>query len=224
MAAIIFNVLPLIPYLSVFIFVSLGGPSGVQPAPQAAAAALRALRAALANAHAFPQLRAPTGSSPWRGNKKAAGIRQSLFYSMVGRQGFSLLRRRPLRRFRALRAALANAHAFTQLRAPTGSNPCTGNKRATNRSRSLSFLWWAVRGSACSAGGRCGAFAPCALRWQTLTRLLSSAPRRVRTRASATKKRPAGADRFLFYGGPSGVRTLDLGIKSEILFALALEQ
>ena len=69
------------------------------------------------------------------------------FFSMVGRQGFSLLRRRPLRRFRALRAALANAHAFTQLRAPTGSNPCTGNKKATNRSRSLSFLWWAVRGS-----------------------------------------------------------------------------
>ena len=41
----------------------------------------------------------------------------------VGRQGFSLLRTRTLRRFRALRAALANAHAFTQLRAPTGSNP-----------------------------------------------------------------------------------------------------
>ena len=69
-------------------FLFYGGPSGVQPAPQAAAAALRALRAALANAHAFPQLRAPTGS-----------------------------------------------------------NPCTGNKKATNRSRSLSFLWWAVRGS-----------------------------------------------------------------------------
>ena len=88
-----------------------------------------------------------SGSNPWRGNKKAAGIRQSLFYSMVGRQGFSQLRRRPLRRFRALRAALANAHAFTQLRAPTGSNPCRGNKKATNRSRSLSILWWAVRGS-----------------------------------------------------------------------------
>ena len=66
MAAIIFNVLPLIPYLSVFV--------------------------------SFPFL--------W-----------------VGRQGFSLLRTRTLRRFRALRAALANAHAFTQLRAPTGSNP-----------------------------------------------------------------------------------------------------
>lgn len=61
MAAIIFNVLPLIPYLSVLI---------------------------------------------------------SFSFLWVGRQGFSLLRRRPLRRFRALRAALANARAFTQLRAP----------------------------------------------------------------------------------------------------------
>ena len=33
-------------------------------AVQAAAAALRALRAALVNAYAFPQLRAPTGSTP----------------------------------------------------------------------------------------------------------------------------------------------------------------
>ena len=92
---------------------------------------------------------------PWQ--QKSDQPESIAFFSMVGRQGFSLLRRRPLRRFRALRAALANAHAFTQLRAPTGSNPCRGNKKATNRSRSLSFLWWAVRGSACSAGGRCGA-------------------------------------------------------------------
>ena len=108
MAAIIFNVLPLIPYLFVFISYSL----------------------------------------LW-----------------VGRQGFSLLRRRPLRRF-----------------------------------------------------------APCALRWQTLTRLLSSAPFRVRTRAAVTKSGRHPPVAFLFYGGPSGVRTLDLGIKSEIPFALALEQ
>lgn len=81
----------------------------------------------------------------------------------VGRQGFSLLRRRPLRRFLALRAALANAHAFTQLRAPTGSNPCLGNKKA------------------------------------------------------------AGIRQSLFYslGGPSGVRTLDLGIKSPLLCQLS---
>lgn len=41
-----------------------GGPSGGQPASQAAAAALRALRAALVNAYAFPQLRALSGSTP----------------------------------------------------------------------------------------------------------------------------------------------------------------
>ena len=64
-------------------------------------------------------------------------------------------------------------------------------------------------------------FAPCALRWQTLTRFLSSAPFRVRTRAPVTKKRPTGVDRFLFYGGPSGVRTLDLGIKSPLLCQLS---
>ena len=151
-------------------------------------------------------------------------------------------------------------------------------KRPASASR-FSILWWAVRGSACSAGGRCGAsrlarcagkrsrvssaprpdgfepmhrqqksdqpesiaffsmvgrqgfsllrrrplrrFAPCALRWQTLTRFLSSAPRRVRTHAPATKKRPTGVDRFLFYGGPSGVRTLDLGIKSPLLCQLS---
>lgn len=56
----------------------------------------------------------------------------------VGRQGFSLLRRRPLRRFLALRAALANAHAFTQLRAPTGSNLCTGNKKS-DQPESIAF-------------------------------------------------------------------------------------
>ena len=139
-----------------------GGPSGVRPAPQAAAAALRALHAALANAHAFTQLRALSGSNPCTGNKKSDQPESIAFLSMVGRQGFGLLRRRPLRRF-----------------------------------------------------------APCALRWQTLTRLLSSAPFRVRTRAPVTKKRPTGVDRFLFYGGPSGVRTLDLGIKSPLLCQLS---
>lgn len=57
----------------------------------------------------------------------------------VGRQGFSLLRRRPLRRFRALRAALANAHAFPQLRALSGSNPCRGNKKAAGIRQSLFY-------------------------------------------------------------------------------------
>ena len=35
-----------------------------------------------------PYIERGSGSNPCRGNKKAAGIRQSLFYSMVGRQGF----------------------------------------------------------------------------------------------------------------------------------------
>ena len=49
---------------------------------------------------------------------------------------------------RALRAALANARAFPQLRALTGSTPCTVNKkrRPTFVDR-LNMLWWAVRGS-----------------------------------------------------------------------------
>ena len=76
-----------------------------------------------------PYIERGSGSNPCRGNKKAAGIRQSLFYSMVGRQGFSLLRRRPLWRFRALRAALANAYAFSKLRALSGSTPCEVNKK-----------------------------------------------------------------------------------------------
>ena len=51
--------------------------------------------------------------------------------------------------------------------------------------------------------------------------LRRSVPRRVRTHAATTKKRPTGVDRFLFYGGPSGVRTLDLGIKSPLLCQLS---
>lgn len=43
-------------------------------AVQTVAAALRALRAALVNAYAFPQLRAPTGSTPCEVNKKATSL------------------------------------------------------------------------------------------------------------------------------------------------------
>ncbi len=52
------------------------------------------------------------------------------------------------RRCGALRAALVNAYAFPQLRAPTGSTPCEVNKkrRPTIADR-LNMLWWAVRGS-----------------------------------------------------------------------------
>ena len=55
----------------------------------------------------------------------------------VGRQRVSLLRRRPLRRQGALRAALTNAYAFPQLRALSGSTPCEVNKKATSLSQSL---------------------------------------------------------------------------------------
>ena len=79
-----------------------------------------------------------TGSNPCTG-KKSDQPELIAFYSMVGRQGFSLLRRRPLRRFRALRAALTNAHAFTQLRALSGSNPCRGNKKAAGIRQSLFY-------------------------------------------------------------------------------------
>ncbi len=47
-------------------------------AVQAAAAALRALRAALVNAYAFPQLRALSGSTLCEANKKATSRSQSL--------------------------------------------------------------------------------------------------------------------------------------------------
>ena len=90
MAAIIFNVLPLIPYLSVFISFSFlwVGRQGFSPLRRRPLRCFRALRAALANAHAFTQLRAPTGSNPCTGNKKSDQPESIAFFSMVGRQGF----------------------------------------------------------------------------------------------------------------------------------------
>lgn len=64
------------PKLTVLMY--FGGPSGGQPALQTVAAALRALRAALVNAYAFSQLRAPTGSTLCKVNKKATSLSQSL--------------------------------------------------------------------------------------------------------------------------------------------------
>ena len=95
------------------------------------------------------------GFEPVPRQQKSDQPKSIAFFSMVGRQGFSLLRRRPLRRF-----------------------------------------------------------APCALRWQTLTRLLSSAPRRVRTHALATKK-AAGIRQSLFYSmvGRQGFEPWTLGLK-----------
>ena len=143
-------------------FLFYGGPSGVQPAARAAASARSRLARCAGKRSRVSSAPRPFGFEPVHRQQKSDQPESIAFFSMVGRQGFSPLRGRPLRRF-----------------------------------------------------------APCALRWQTLTRLLSSAPRRVRTHALATKKRPTGVDRFLFYGGPSGVRTLDLGIKSPLLCQLS---
>ena len=129
------------------LFYSMVGRQGFGPAARATAAALSRLARCAGKRSRVSSAPRPFGFEPVHRQQKSDQPESIAFFSMVGRQGFSLLRRRPLRRFRALRAALANAHAFTQLRAPTGSNPCRGNKKATNRSRSLSFLWWAVRGS-----------------------------------------------------------------------------
>ena len=129
------------------LFYSMVGRQGFGPAARATAAALSRLARCAGKRSRVSSAPRPFGFEPVSRQQKSDQPKSIAFFSMVGRQGFSLLRRRPLRRFRALRAALANAHAFTQLRAPTGSNPCRGNKKATNRSRSLSFLWWAVRGS-----------------------------------------------------------------------------
>ena len=98
-----------------------------------------------------------------RSTKKATSRSQSLYNALVGRQGVSLLRRRPLRRQGALRAALVNAYAFPQLRALSGSTPCEVNKK--DGQPKLTVL--------------------------------------------------------TCFGGPSGGRTLDLGIKSPLLYQLS---
>ncbi len=90
MAAIIFNVLPLIPYLSVFILFSFlwVGRQGFSLLRR------RPLRRFVPCALRWQTLTRLLSSAPRRvrtrgaATKKAAGIRQSLFYSMVGRQGF----------------------------------------------------------------------------------------------------------------------------------------
>ena len=57
--------------------------------PPASAAALRALRAALENADAFPQLRTLAGSNPMRwAQKRKAPIAGGLSNQVVGDEGF----------------------------------------------------------------------------------------------------------------------------------------
>lgn len=83
------------------------------------------------------QLRAPTGSTPCEVNKKATSLSQSLYNALVGRQGGQPALQAAAAALRALRAALVNAYAFSQLRALSGSTRCEVNKKATSLSQSL---------------------------------------------------------------------------------------
>ena len=114
------------------------GPSQFKVAGKGIAPALRAcgplrrfraLRATLANAIAFPQLRALTGFDSVQGLHKRKGplCRGPSQFKVAGKGIAPALRAcGPLRRFRALRATLANAIAFPQLRALTGFDSVQG--------------------------------------------------------------------------------------------------
>ena len=148
--------------------------------PPASAAALRALRAALENACAFPQLRTLTGSNPSAmGPKRKAPIAGGLVIQVVGDEGYRVRLAPPASAaaLRALRAALENACAFPQLRTLTGSNPSAmGPKRKAPIAGGLVIQ--VVGDEGCRVRLRrplplraCG---PCVLRWKTLR--VSSAP------------------------------------------------
>ena len=98
----------------------------VRLAPPASAAALRALRAALENACAFPQLRTLTGSNPSaRCPNKNGPLSRTVIKQVVGDEGcpHAASPPAPASGLRPSRAALENACAFPQLRTLTGSNP-----------------------------------------------------------------------------------------------------
>ena len=153
--------------------------------------------------------------------KKATGIRRSLFYSMVGRQGFGPAARATASALSRLARCSDKRSRVSSAPRPFGFEP-VHRQQKSDQPESIAFFSMVGRqGFSLLRRRPLRRFAPCALRWQTLTRFLSSAPFRVRTRAPITKKRPTGVDRFLFYGGPSGVRTLDLGIKSPLLCQLS---
>ena len=105
---------------------------------------------------------------------------------------------------------------------PFGFDPMKGQqKRRSTEVNRLNILWWAVRGSACFAGGRCGAsrLARCASKCLRI----SSAPRPfgfdpMLGQQKSDQPKPVALTCF---GGPSGGRTLDLGIKSPLLYQLS---
>ena len=100
----------------------------------------------------------PDGFDPIRGRqKRRLTFVDRLKMLWVGRQGVSLLRRRPLRRFApcALRWQML-AHFLSSAPLRVRPHVLLTKKRPTEVDR-LNNLWWAVRGSACFAGGRFGA-------------------------------------------------------------------
>ena len=133
----------------------------------------------------------------------------------VGRQGFSLLRRLPLRRFRALRAALANAHAFTQLRALSGSNPCRGNKKAAGIRQSLFYSMVGRQGFGPAARATAAALSRLA-RCAGKRSRVSSAPRPFgfEPMKGRQKRRPTEVDRLNnLWVGRQGFEPWTLGLK-----------
>lgn len=94
------------------------------------------------------QLRALSGPTTCEVNKKDSQLSLTVLTIFGGPSGGQPAAQAAAAALRALRAALANARAFPQHRALTGSTPCTVNKkrRPTFVDR-LNMLWWAVRGS-----------------------------------------------------------------------------
>ena len=95
---------------------------------------------------------------------------------------------------RSSRAALENAYAFPQLRTLAGSNPS-----ALGTKKKGPHFWEPIKSVVGDEGCRVRLrrplplrrFAPCVLRWKTLTRFLSSAPWRVRILLHWSLKRKA---------------------------------
>ena len=123
---------------------------------------------------------------------------------------------------RALRAALANAYAFSQLRAPTGSTPCEVNKKDGQPKLTVSTCFGGPSGGQPAAQAAAAAprrLARCAgkcLRVFSATRPFGFDP--MKGQQKSDRPKPVA---LTYFGGPSGGRTLDLGIKSPLLYQLS---
>ena len=90
-----------------------------------------------------------TGFDPVHGQEKSRNLSAAALIPNGG--GWGIAHGGPrgaLRRVRALRAALANAFAFTQLRALTGFDPVRGQqKKPQPLGCSFNLKWWRLGGS-----------------------------------------------------------------------------